>query len=53
MNSPIMNLPFFFLVVAAVLAAPHLTWPQARCFALVCIVCAVAFWLVLMWIGQR
>lgn len=27
----------FFLVVAAIIVAPHLSWPEARKFALFCI----------------
>lgn len=53
MKSPLMTLPLFFLLIAAALCAPHLTWPSARVLALVSIGCAVVLFLVVMCIGPR
>ncbi|MCL4759758.1 MAG: hypothetical protein KJZ96_15595 [Rhodocyclaceae bacterium] len=40
---PVGVLALFLLLVAAVLAAPHMTWPEARGLALVAVAAGVVF----------
>lgn len=49
----LLMIPHLFLLIAAVLVAPHLAWPSARCFALASLGFAPLFWLVISLTGPR
>lgn len=39
-----------FLIIGAVLVAPHLTWAEAKPMAQICLVVAFVFMIILWWI---